>query len=328
MADRYKNKVILLSSLCGAFLAAYILTFAFDPENSAARKALWTPLDPKLKELARQIELDGDEKTLLVEKNGRWFVSFEDALYPALNDKVLDMLDTLSTRGSYAVRSRSESAQEKLSLSAGTARRIVVSGEEGNTLLTLLVGSQDATQKYVYIRLADKNEIRSGDDVFSPLFVNRQSWYDLSLFPNRDADGLTVSSVQRLTVKPAETALGADDVFPAEAYTLSRSDGGWIFEASGEDADIQGVESYIRGIISCRANDFTPALGANDGEFTDPGAGRLVLETGDGTRRMVTIGPQIADKYSAAVSGSPYVYLLMEWQLEQLFKERSSLLKK
>jgi hypothetical protein len=328
MVDRYKNKVIILSSFCGALLAAYILTFVFAPENSAARKALWTPLDPKLKELARQIELDGDEKTLLVEKNGRWFVSFEDALYPALDDKVLDMLDTLSTRGSYEVRSRSESAQEKLSLSDSGARRIVVSGEAGNTLLTLLVGAPDATQRYVYVRLADKNEIRSGEDVFSSFFTGRQSWYNLNLFPDRDADGLTVNSVQRLTIKPAETALDADDVFPIEAYTLARSGSGWIIEDTGEDADTQGVESYIRGIISCRANDFTPALGANDGEFNNPGAGRLVLETGDGTRRIVTIGPRIADKYSAAVSGSQYVYLLMDWQLEQLFKDSSSLVKK
>jgi hypothetical protein len=328
MADKYKSKVIILSSLCGALLAAYILTFVFDPENSASRKALWTPLDPKLKELAHQIELDGDEKTLLVEKNGRWFVSFEDALYPALNDKVLSLLDTLSSRASYAVRSRSESAQEKLQLSAGTARRIVVSGEAGNTLLALLVGAPDATQKNVYIRLEDKNEIRSGEDVFSLFFVNRQGWYDLNLFPNSEVEGLTVGSVQRLAVKPDYAGPDADDAFAREGYTLSHSGGGWIIEDSGEDADTQGVESYIRGIISCRANDFTPALGANDAVFTNPSAGRLVMETGDGTRRIVTIGPQIAGKYSAAVSGSQYVYLLMDWQLDQLFKERSSLVKK
>jgi hypothetical protein len=328
MADKYKNKVIILSSLCGALLAAYILTFVFDTENSASRKALWTPLDPKLKELARQIELDGDEKTLLVEKNGIWFVSFEDALYPVLQDKVLDMLDTLSSRSSYPVRARSESAKERLSLSASAARRIVVSGEGGNTLLALLVGAPDATQKYVYVRLEDKNEIRSGDDVFSSFFASRQSWYNLDLFPNRDADGLTVNSVQRLTVKPADAAGETDYVFPAEGYTLSRSGGSWIIEDSGEDADTRTVESYIRGIISCRANDFTPVLGANDTEFASPGAARLVLETGDGTRRIVTIGPQIVDKYSVAVSGSPYVYLLMERQLDQLFKARSSLTEK
>jgi hypothetical protein len=326
MADKYKNKVILLLSICGALLAAYILTFVFDPENSASRKALWTPLDPKLKDLARKIELDGDEKTLLVEKNGTWFVSFEDALYPALQDRVFDMLDTLSSRGSYPVRSRSESALEKLSLSPDAARRITVSGEAGNTLLALLVGAQDAVQKNVYVRLADKTEIRSGDDVFSPFFAGRQNWYDLDLFPNRDADGLTVNSVQRLTVRPADADEGADGVFPADAYTLSRSDGGWTIEDSGETADTRNAESYIRGIISCRANDFNSALGANDAEFTNPGAARLVLETGDGMRRIITIGPQIAGKYSATVSGSPYVYLFVERQLEQLFKERSSLL--
>ncbi|MDR1147259.1 MAG: DUF4340 domain-containing protein [Spirochaetaceae bacterium] len=328
MAFTYRNKIFILLGLCGALLLAYILTFVFDPENSAARQSLWTALDPKLKDEAQQIELDGEEKVELRRDKGRWFVNFEDALYPARQDKISDMLNTLSQRAAYPVRSRSEAAQEKLLLTGSEARRIRINGEDG-AILDLLVGAPDATLKEVYIRLSGSKEIRSGADVFSPLFGSRQSWYDLRLFPEHDAEGLTASSIQRVIAQPPrETPIAANvedvpDALPTEAFTLVRSGGGWKIENSDEIIDPRSVEAYLRGILNCEANDFTSALRANDPAFTLSSeiAGRLVLETGDGLRRIISIGPSFADKRCAAVSGSPYVYLLMEWQLNQIFEK-------
>jgi hypothetical protein len=323
----------MLSALCGALLAAYILTFVFASENRAERRALWTALDPKLKDSVREIELYGEEKVVLVDSGGNWFVSFEDALYPALQDSVDRMLDTLATRGSYPVRSRSEAAPEKLLLTEDAARRIVVSDSDRGVLLDLLIGAPDTTGKNVYIKTDGSRDIRSGNDIFSPFLSGRLSWLDLRLFPGVDGNGLTVSSVQRVTVQPpSETSVDADGgerPAPSEAYTLTRNDGGWRLEGSDEAADTQAVESYIRRVINGRASDFTSALGANDPEFTGPAApgGRITLELGDGTRRIVTMGPMFMDKYSAAVSGSRYVYLLMKWQADQLFERRDSLIK-
>jgi hypothetical protein len=327
---KYKRKLTILSALCAALLAAYILTFVFAPENRAERRALWTALEPKLKDSVREIRLDGEERVVLADSGGRWFVSFEDALYPALQDRVDGMLDTLSTRGSYPVRSRSEAARDNLLLTEDAARRIVASGSDGGILLDLLIGAPDATGKNVYIKTAGNRDIRSGSDVFSPFLSGRLSWLDLRLFPGDDGNGLAASSVQRVTVQPpSETSGNADTAeqsAPTEAYTLSRNDGGWLLEGSDEAADTQSVESYIRRVINGRAYDFTSALGANDPEFTDPAApgGRIALELGDGTRRIVTMGPMFMDKYSAAVSGSRYVYLLMKWQADQLFERRDS----
>jgi hypothetical protein len=325
----YKNKILILLALCGALLLAYILTFVFDPENSAERQSLWTVLDPKFKDEILQIELDGEEKVELRRDKGRWFVNFEDNLYPARQDKISDMLNTLSQRAAYPIRSRSEAAQEKLLLTGGEAGRIQINGGDGNVLLDLLVGAPDATQKEVYIRLAGSKDIRSGADIFSPLFGSRQSWYDLRLFPEHDAEGLTVNSVQRVIAQaPRETPSvytgeDAPDILPTESYTLVRSGNGWQIENSDEPVDAQSAEAYVRGILNCEANDFTSALKANDSAFTASSeiAGRLILETGDGLRRIISIGPMFADKRCAAVSGSPYVYLLMEWQLKRLFEK-------
>jgi hypothetical protein len=303
----------------------------FAPENRAERRALWTALDPKLKDSVREITLEGDEKVVLVDSGGLWFVSFEDALYPALQNKVEGMLDTISTRGAYPVRSRSEAAQEKLLLTED-AQRIVMSGSDGGVLLDLLIGAPDTTGKNVYVRPEGSRDIRSGNDVFTQFLSGRLSWLDLRLFPGADGNGLAVNAVQRVIVRPpSETSDGTDAAeLPSPAYTLSRNDGGWLLEDSGEAADTPAVESYIRRVINGRASDFTAALGANDPEFTDPSApaGRLVLELADGTRRIVTMGPMFMDRYSAAVSGSRYVYLLMKWQADQLFASRDSFIPK
>ncbi|MDR2660375.1 MAG: DUF4340 domain-containing protein [Spirochaetaceae bacterium] len=325
----YKNKILTLSALCGALLIAFILTIVFDPENSAARGAFWTALDPKFKDKVNLIRLDGEDKVQLIRNNGRWFVNFEDSLYPARQNKVDDMINVLSRRGSYPVRSRSEVAQEKLMLTEAEAQRIIINDGDDNTLLDVLVGAPDATLKEIYIRLSGNKEIRSGKDVFSPLFVSRQGWYDLRLFPDHEAEGLTVSSVQRVVAQPPALEVlnasidgeDASSIPIAEAYTLIRDGNGWKLEDSGEIMDSLAVEAYIRRIIDFEANDFTSALRANDPAFTQPSAssGRLVLETGDGKRRIITIGPVFADKYGAAVSGSPYVYLLADWQLARLF---------
>ena len=335
MKSGNKRKIIILSSLCGALLLAYILTFVFSPENSNARGTLWAALDPKLRDGARQIELAGDEKVTLMSRDGRWFVSFEDSLYPALRNRADNLLDALTSRGSYPVRSRSQAARERLMLTGEEARRVIVRGDGGGELLNLLVGAPDAMLKDVYIRLEGSNEIRSGPDTFSRFFGSRQSWYELHLFPDRGVNGLNVGSVQRVITEPPPPEIthisvegeGGDvPELPAEGFTLTRSGGGWQFEGPDEAVDGQAVETYIRRIIECEASDFTPMLGANDAEFTDPAfpSGKIILETGDGGRRIVTIGPKVIGKFSAAVSGSPYVYLLTTRQLEQLFQQRDS----
>jgi hypothetical protein len=330
---KYKRKLLALLTLCGMLLAAYILTLVFDPENRAGRKALWTALEPKEVNDARKIELYDDEKVVLTRDGNLWFVDFEDALYPALQEKVSGMLVTLSTRGPYPVRSRSEAAREKLLLTEETARRITVSDAGGVPLMDILVGAPDATGKNVYMREEGSGEIRSGGDVFSAFLTGRQSWLDLRLFPGSDGNGVAVSSIQRVIAQPPEeTSSGAEDGEngAAVSYILARNNGGWLLENSGEEADTQAVEAYIRRILNCKAGDFTSAMGANDPPFTNssPTAGRIILETGEGTRLIITIGPRFMDSRSAAVSGSPYVYLLADWQFEQLFEQTDSFIKK
>jgi hypothetical protein len=232
------------------------------------------------------------------------------------------MLDTLASRGSYPVRSRSDAARERLRLTEEAARRILIRGEGGGVLLDLLVGAPDATSRNVYIRPDSSRDIRAGNDVFSPFLSGRLSWLDLRLFSGDDLNGLVASAVQRVTAWPPSETTGT----PTESYTLSRNDGGWLLEDSGEAADTRTAEAYIRRVVGSRAYDFTSAMNANDPEFsgTATPSGRLMLELGDGTRRTVTIGPMFSDKYSAAVSGSRYVYLLMKWQLDQLFERPDS----
>lgn len=327
-----KKKITLLSALCAALLAAYILTFLFAPERSAARNALWTALDPSLTDDVRRIELtDNGETTVLENIEGNWFVNSDEGVYPALRQKAQDLLDALSGRGSYAVRSTSEASSERLLLTEDAARRLVLKDADGNALLDLLVGDMDATGKDIYLRLAGGREVRSGPDVFTSLFAGRSSWLDKRLFPDHDERGLGVRSVQRVVMVPPDKELLGDTSadagtihieLPDEGFTLVRSGAGWQFEDDGTEADTKEVETYLRTVLDCEANNFTSALSAADPVFTDASSGTITVETGDGARHVITSGPRLDGMYGAAVSGSPYVYLLMNWQIGQLFEKR------
>jgi hypothetical protein len=49
------------------------------------------------------------------------------------------------------------------------------------------------------------------------------------------------------------------------------------------------------------------------------------LELGDGTTRTLTQGPDFSEKRTAALSGSPYVWLLSEWTANRIFRTADGL---
>jgi hypothetical protein len=332
---RYKTKLFTLSSLCALLLLGFILTFVFDPERSASRDALWTALDPSLKDAVARIELYGDEEIVLVKEGSLWFVRFEGKNYPAMQSRAEELLDNLVRRGQYAVRSKSDEASEKLLLNQDTAHRIIARDASENELLDLFVGSVDATRKDVYIRVNGSKDVRAGEDVFSNLFAGKRSWYDLRIFPDHEKRGITPAAIQRIiTVPPPPEIIGSTDdegairiELPTESFEVYRNENGWKFTDSDAAIDLTEINDLLRLIVDLSADDFLP-LGANDPIFTRPGApaGKLTIETGDGLRHTLTVGPKFDGRYSVAVSGSPYVYALANWRVGQVFEKRRRLL--
>jgi hypothetical protein len=308
----YRRKLLILSSLAASLLLVYILSFVFDPQRRLSRSAAYTWLEGRLLDQADRIVIQSPGLTVnLLRRNNVWLVSHEGGEYPARQLLVGDLLALLSRRAAYPVQARSASSHQRLGLEEGISR-ITVRGGAGLPLLELLVGKGGNTNREVYLRKANSNEVRSGEDVFTA-YTGRAlaSWYDLRLFP----EGTEPGELQRLTVYPPS---GEGEERPGP-YAFTRSGQGWSL--TGLDVpqpDNSRIESYLRGVLAAEGEDFIPAQAPP----SFPEEGRLVLEMGNGAVLTLSVGPREAEtKRPAKVSGSPYVYALAGWMVDRLFRD-------
>lgn len=335
----YKTKVTILSVIVAGLAVVYAGSLMFDPDRVSARDAAYAWLEAKSVPRVDGIELKSANSVVaLVQKNAAWFVSVDGQDYPAKERRVEDLLNLLSKKDSYPVRGAEAASHERLGLLEDSAARITVRGG-GTTLLDLLVGNTDASGAEAYLRKAGKNEARSGAlSISNYVSSAKTAWYNLRLFP--ETGNLTVDGVQRVivTLPPADDAEGGASGEPADTadasaaaetgapaapvtLTFARANGGWT--VNGQEADAPKVESYVRAILDAEGDDF--ATGETvAADYAALNEGRIVLELGDGTSRVISVGAKLdLNKRDASVSGSPYVYSLAGWAVERLFKAES-----
>ncbi|MDR2864764.1 MAG: DUF4340 domain-containing protein [Spirochaetaceae bacterium] len=327
----FKKKLFLLSFLAGALVIIYALTFLLSNENRVSRSSRWSALDAKAADSADTIQITGTDAISLVKINAEWFVKYEENNFPARRSKIDDLLSALTRVAPYPVRSSSSSSYQKFGLDEESADRILV--QEGQlTLLELYLGNADAAGKEIFLR-SGGGEVRSGEDIFSGFLAgSRSAWYDTRLFPDHDKTGLTVDAVQRFRVIPPTGASDGDaSAFPATTpYSLVRSEESWKFDGSDENIDAPTVNAAIRFILDCGGDDIISCFDPSDPDFSEKNnaAARIILETGDGSNRVITLGEKVNDKYSAAVTGSKYIYSLADWTLARLWRDKNDYLAK
>ena len=309
----YKKKFIALSSLAAVLALVYILTFVLDPENRRSSFFAW--LDPALLVMADGIEIEGPQgSTVLSRKNNTWVFPAGAMDYPVKQGRVEDLLAVLCRREAYPLRASSTGARERLGLAEGRASRIVVRGGAGLPLLELEIGTGDALGREVYVSRAGKREIFSGEDRFT-FYTDPgpASWYDLRLFPSEPARN-SAAGVQQ-----------ADITLPdgAGSYTLRRgrteTNGvGWIMLGNESVAlDAPRVEAWLRSVLDAEGEGF-------DDQALESVEGSIILRFGDGSARTVQAGPEDEQgSRGIMVSDSPFVYVLSEWTLNRLFRERA-----
>jgi hypothetical protein len=313
----YNKRLAVLASIIAVLALVYVLSIVFESERTGSRSAAYTWLDPKLVDRIDRISIGASgDSTELVRKNNEWFVSYNGNDYPAKQLRVEDLVSLLVKRAPYPVRSSNDSSHQRLGLTEDAASRITVSGGvAGLPFLDLLVGQGDNTGREVYLRRQGQNEVRSGEDSFTAYVASpRASWYNLRLFPESGDGSMDLDAVQRLTVY-AGTENAA-----AEPQVFTRNGREWTLSGINiKEADMDKVDSYIRGILATEGDDFSDDINPDDTMFHDS---RVTLELGNGSVRTLRLSPpDESNRRFALVSGSPHVYSLAGWAAERLFKD-------
>jgi hypothetical protein len=320
----YKKKLILLSGLTGLLVLIYLGTLFYEPDRVTRRNAFYTWLEPRLLDQATGLEIfrtgDRDRPVSLIRRGDTWFALIDGSEFPALQERVRDLLSILSARSPYTLRSSSASSHEPLGLVSGSAARILVKGGEGLPLLDLLVGNSDSTGNEIYLRKNNRDEVRSGEDKLSTYVKSLEnSWYNLKLF--QGAEEVTdITLVQRVSIYPPAPVDAGGESAPAPVILSRNNTGGWGIEGEEDiSPDTSTVDSYVRGVLSAEGENFVTGVNADDPVFNE---GRVVLELGDRSNRTISVGSVTGDgKRNASVSGSPYVFLLAEWTLSRIFRD-------
>ena len=309
----YKKKAAVLSAIVVILAVVYILSFVLDPANRKSKAFAW--LEKQFLVMADRIEISGmNGKSLLVRKNDIWFFSSENAELPVKQGRVEDLFTVLSSPQVYPLRASSSEARERLGLGEDSSSRIIVSGGAGLPLLDLLVGGGDALKREVYLRRAGWNDIYSGEDQFTYYTdAKPSSWYDLRLFSSNPENEASLNpgydSID--AVQQAEVTLPE-----SEPFMLRRSGNGWIMPAS-EALDATRIEGWLRSVLEGEADDF----GSIAPETIEAS---ITLWFGDGSMRTIEAGFLDENKNrSVRISGSPYTYVLGEWNYSRLFREMS-----
>jgi hypothetical protein len=310
----YKRKIVILSGLVAVLGLIYILAIVFDPDRSGRRSDNYVWLESRLRDAVDRIDIFSPASPItLLFRSGQWLVSWDGAEYPARQSRIEDLLDELSRRAAYPRRSGSASAHERFGLTEANALRITLRGGAGLPLLDLLLGNNDAGGRNIYLRRANNNEVRSGEDRLSSYVESPvTSWYNLRLFP--DDAAITTDLVQRLTVNPP----AGENIAPALVFTREQNSwritGGGITLGPG-DLDKNRVDSYISGVLSTSGEDFVSPSGfLNDAS--------LMLELGDGRVLTLRLGPADEEgRRPAGINGAAYEYSLSSWATERFFRD-------
>jgi len=324
----YNKKVKVLLSAIVVLALTYTASFIFSPERSNTRSASYLWLDPKLAGSITRIVMSTGEDPYgvghmldeemrinmseflepvvfeLHKRNQSWFIKYNDREFPAKQARIDDLISIFTTRSLWPVRSTNAASHARFDLEGKTSSRITFFGDN-SSLLDVLVGGFDPSGYEIYLRKFAQNEVRSGDNsIYTYIYSEPETWYNLKLFPESENRNLDVSDVQRFSL-----------FNEGETIVFSRSNREWI--VSGIEMENPGnvaIENYIRIVLTSEGDAFENHVFPGNPVLD---YSRIIIEFGDGSIRTVRVSAANDENrrlvhISGAVN-SEYVYSIPLW---------------
>lgn len=320
----FRNRVILLGSLCGLLLATLLLGQLFSPQRNTGGGRILRDLKT---ETVGKIQLKAGSGEIVLVKRKDWVLQDSGRELPASAARVESLLKELSslTRGS-AITAR-EDAWAGLGLEGSDAKSLALFGGKGETLAELVVGKAGVGGGGSYVRANGEKQVYQTDtSLASFVETQRRYWSHLKLLP----DGLKSQNATRISL---QGKIGFEDGKKERTlgYALVKSADSkgkihWIVEGRKDVVlDEQKVEQVVTSLLGCEGNDFAEAADGTKKAMAAIQA-EVTLSMGDNREFTLIVGGKAeGSQYYAGLKGGELSYLVPEWRLERILVEERSL---
>ena len=324
----YRVRVISLGTAFAVLLLLYVIGLVFLPRpGTGVREALLSGFEPERVEI---IEIEGGTENVELQRSGdSWTLVLDGDHYPARDDRIGILLDSIASAQAVRVVTRREEMHEELGV--GETGVVVALNSAGGTT-RLHVGSSSTETGGSYMRIGDAPDVLATDTELGFYVGQPYSYFAyLRVFPE-DAYGSGVVALsldvdlveQPEVVRSYSYSLELDDTDGEEQWLLSYDDGESVAEGSPVDSLLRATADLVGAGFYRDVDPLTlPTVGTVTYTLSDGREYGYEVRQGNGLFAMQGRGPGL--QYIEGAD-SPIWYEVSMTTLRRLFPEPDTLL--
>ncbi|MFC1712229.1 DUF4340 domain-containing protein [Candidatus Poribacteria bacterium] len=309
-----KNILILLGVLAVLVLAAILIEgMGKRDEKKVDEESILFP--GFAADQVSSIEIKTEDKEVKLNKEGEtWLVATADN-YPADQEAVEKILDTMTDLKSTLTASRSAEKHSQFEVDEESSVVVTMLGSDSeDALARIFIGKMGPDFMSTYIRKADQDAVLLADGYLRGTFDRGpRGWRDRTIF---DFDTTQVQSLTLTSQEKGEISIEAQE------------DGSWqIIEPEVSPGEKDAVDGIISDISKLSADDFAEKKEPTD-EDTDPLSeykldepqSKVTIELKDGSVRILHVGDISGQRYYVKREGKDAVFILSKSKIDRIFK--------
>ncbi len=272
---------------------------------------------------------DAQDSALVLSKEGdSWIVESKYGA-PAKETEINRLLDELADlKGE--LRGDNPDLAADLGLTDTTAAMLVVTGRDGNTLATYLLGNRGPNYRGVFIQRAASNKMYLANTNLRSTFglyaedsqPDSKKWIDTKVFPyqKEELDRIKIVSPNKgIELVNAEQPVPEGDT--AQVFQSPKKEWKKGEISRGVTVEDKDVNSLVSRVVNLRATDVADPERTDEYGFTSPDY-KVELTDPAGDIHTFIVGKQLPDdenSYYAKVLGKDVVYIINKSGFSNLF---------
>jgi len=274
---------------------------------------VYTKIDPSQ---VKKIELTrGEKKDILSLRNATWVVE-TDQSYPADTEGVTNALNAAKKLSCDNEAASGEDQFSRFEVDKGKALEVKLWGEKSRVIADFYVGKRGPSYTSSYFRKADDKKICLADENLITVFDRtNDTWRDKSIM------SFNATDCKSIQIEDGATTLWLDKNLAENKWE--------ILEAQNRKPALSwAVDGICQTLAKLKTQGFPMIIPQEAGLQKPSRKITVTLADGKSYKLLVGIQPKGTENYYVKREDQPNIFVLTQWQLNSLFKNKDELLEK